>query len=314
MQDIDQELKRYGVKSKIQKEKVMKLLDSIWSKSHEYKIITDITLTPKMAEAWLETVTRNRSLHEKDVEDYEKYMLTGKWRSHNGTTMSFDWTGEFRDGQHRAWAVFNTGVSITIDVAVGVDPDVIRTVDTGRGRTAGDTLMMEEMAVTGQKLKHHEAIGQALKLILSHEKTSIYVKYRYSNDEIQDARLSHPDVIESAEFVCRKDNLIPKSKSIALHYLFSRVKTHKQMADAFWDTLITGIDLQAGSPVLALRRKLIAAKNDKGSALTHTFYLACTIRAWDAYKRGKSLSSVVFTPDSLPSITGKISGKIKKSK
>jgi hypothetical protein len=275
----------------------------------KYYIEAGVKLTPKKAAEWLETVTRNRDISEKVVEHYVKLMQDGKWLGQNGSTMIFDWNGEFRDGQHRAWAVLRSNITITVDVAYNADPDVIRTVDQGNRRSGADTLVMEERSLRGKgaKLKNAQSIASALPIVAAcFLKGDIYHKVKMSNDEIHQWYLDHMEIAESAEKVCKRGNLASSSVCTAIHFVLSRVHSHKQLVDEFFERFIVGDNLASRSPVLALRNKFLTTRNDSRASCSRTFTISCILRAWDAFAAGKELKTIVFTPDSLPQPTKKL--------
>lgn len=271
-----------------------------------YSIETGVILTPAKALKWLETMNFNRPVTQLTVKEYAGYMKNGTWCEKNAETMKFDWNGEFADGQNRAWAVIESGKTIKVDVAYGLDPKSIKSVDQGKLRSYGDTIVMETKR-KGQKVICANNIGRALCFILAYERGNIYERPRpYPNNaEIFKAYEEHPDLIQSAEKVCKRGAGASPSIVTALHYIFSRTVAHKEMADQFFESLRSGANLSPGSPILTLRNKLTAVKNNGQASLSSKFALACIIRAWEAYKRGETLKNIVYNTDSLPQITKK---------
>jgi len=284
--------------------------------SKNYRIETGVNLTPTKATKWLETVKRQRNIRDKVVNDYAKTIREGAWKNHNGQTMVFDSNGEFRDGQHRAWAVVNSGISIKVDVAYDVDPEFIRTIDIGVPRTYGDTLTMEEKEY-GNKVPFPQQIGSALAIIASYENGDLYERHRkLSNDDIYAMYKKHPEIVESAKFVCRHGNLASGSVCTALHYLFTRVLVLREKANVFFDNFITGENLTSKSPILTLRNKFISIRSNSKASLTQKFTISCLIKAWEAYKNGRPLASIIYNPESLPKIKVRrtIKGKFKEKR
>jgi hypothetical protein len=92
-----------------------------------------------MAAKLLSNNTRNRSVRRKNVEFFAKEILSGNWKL-NAETIKVGRDGTLLDGQHRLYAVVETGMSIQCLLATDLDQDVFDTIDTGARRSAGDTL------------------------------------------------------------------------------------------------------------------------------------------------------------------------------
>jgi len=275
-------------------------------KTKKYYINEGIKLTPNLAAQWLEKTLGNRSINQAKVDDYAESMKMGKWHR-NGATMAWDWDGNFRDGHHRCWAVVESNVTIVVDVAYNINPNATRTIDTGLRRTNKDTIVMEERILYKDKdlkIKNAGVIAASLRFIEAHfNGENIYIHIKLKNDKCHQLYRENPEIIDSASFVCRTGVLCSKTICCALHYIFSRVKSDKELVDDFFNRFITGTELEEGSPILALRKKFILTKQDSRAEMSKKFTLACIIRAWEAFKNGKTLKSIIYNPDKLPKIT-----------
>lgn len=268
--------------------------------SQRYRIETDVELTPKKATQWLETVKRNRDVSQHIVEIYSRQMKGGQWKSHNGSTMVFDTNGEFRDGQHRAWAVLMSGTTIKVSVAYNVEPDDVRTIDTGAHRTAADTITMEEKE-GGRKIKHAGQVASALVIVagwLEHQ--DIYHKVHFTNEEVYKMFCKHREIEQSVEMMCIRTNLCSASVCGAVHYILSRVDAHKALVNEFFQKFLTGENLTAKSPVLVLRNRFIQETANSKASMSRSFCISCLLKAWAAYANGIELRSITYDPESLP--------------
>jgi len=273
-----------------------------------------VKITPTKALDLLEKFSNyQRPVKQKTVMRYAEDMKNNKWRSNNGTNIIFDSDGYLRDGQHRLWAVVESGLAIDFDIVRNVHPDDIRTIDIGNKRTGGDTLIME-LKRRGEKISSAGAIASALNIVVAHcEHGNVYKKVYLTNDEQWNAFESHREIVRSASIVCKKDNLASKSICVALHYIFTRIAAHKILADSFFESFISGEGLTAGSPILVLRKKFIDLRKGGKVSAGREFTLSCIIKAWEAFKNNKKITTMTYNQDHLPVIKKQriISGKIK---
>ncbi len=79
--------------------------------------------------------------------------------THQG--FALDLHGCLIDGQHRAQAIIDTGISVTAQVTYGLDPDAFAAIDGGRVRTTGDYVAQ----ATGMAQNNANYYGAALKIL-----------------------------------------------------------------------------------------------------------------------------------------------------
>ena len=99
--------------------------------------IRRMTVDPAQAMLWLEnTNTNNRNVSEKHVARLARDMADGKWMlTHAG--IAFSSNGTLLDGQHRLWAVVESGASVEMHVWFNVDPKSMIAIDCGKIRSCG---------------------------------------------------------------------------------------------------------------------------------------------------------------------------------
>lgn len=99
------------------------------------------TITPKMAEQYLLSNTRNRSLKKQLISQYARDMQMGKWRlTHQG--LAFNCDGTLLDGQHRLRAIVESGATVQMLVTRGVESQAQLVMDDHAKRSAGDALTL----------------------------------------------------------------------------------------------------------------------------------------------------------------------------
>jgi hypothetical protein len=94
---------------------------------------------PDLAARWLEGNTHNRPIHQSRVDHYAAEMKAGRWNlTHQG--IAFDVNGVLRDGQHRLWAIVESGCTIQTLVTFNLAADVIEKIDDVKARTVCDRM------------------------------------------------------------------------------------------------------------------------------------------------------------------------------
>jgi hypothetical protein len=119
-----------------------------------------MTVTPTLAQKWLEGNTHNRSLKQRKVEQYAADMKAGKWRqTHQG--IAFDGENTLIDGQHRLWAVIESDATVVMLVTHGLAIDTQAVIDDHIHRT-----VLDQMQLAGDAESHcgplHVAASNAM--------------------------------------------------------------------------------------------------------------------------------------------------------
>jgi hypothetical protein len=103
--------------------------------------LTVETITAKQAEKYLQFNTSNRPLRKSLVTQYAKDMAAGNWKlTHQGVAFNCD--GTLLDGQHRLSAIVESGATVQMLVARGVDSRNQLVMDDHAKRNAGDALSL----------------------------------------------------------------------------------------------------------------------------------------------------------------------------
>lgn len=95
------------------------------------------TVTPYLAQVFLQNNTANRRVSPKNLEDVIRDILSGEWDL-NGESIKFSREGLLNDAQHRNFGVLLTGENIKSVIVFGLQRASNRTVDKGRKRTGAD--------------------------------------------------------------------------------------------------------------------------------------------------------------------------------
>ncbi len=102
-------------------------------------------VTPEVARIYLEHNKTNRPIDKRLVNYYAKEMVICRWRENYSEPVVFSSEGDLIDGQHRLNAIMQAGVPVRMAVMRGVDPDDIFIINTGKTRSAGDALTMDNV-------------------------------------------------------------------------------------------------------------------------------------------------------------------------
>lgn len=251
-----------------------------------------VKVTPQAAMQWLEQHgnARNRKIKQRRVDRYARLMKLDKWHSSNGETISFGADDTLLNGHHRLWAIVEAGIAVEVTVARGVDPEAFATIDE-HDRTAAEVIFI------GGQHNHHRPIATAIGLIMKYEGGKIN-NVNFSAIEISDYFDNHPD-LETFIAAASHNPIRPFAAAVGAVTYLASVK-YRQRALTFIESLTDGVNLDKGSPILALRTRLLT---HKGEAAIARF--ALVIQAWNAFIEDRPLQRMVmFTGDKFPKIRG----------
>lgn len=120
---------------------------------------TLVNVTPELAVEWLEHNTRNRKLRQSVVDRYAADMKAGRWLV-TGDAIAFDRNGAIVNGQHRLWAVMESGLTVPMLVARDLAPEVVSVLDDHLKRSLTD---VAEIARPGSTVStSHAAVAKML--------------------------------------------------------------------------------------------------------------------------------------------------------
>lgn len=263
--------------------------------------ITVEKVTPAMAAQLLGTMSGNRQLRMRMVNRYAREMIAGKWQL-NGESIKVSHQGKLIDGQHRLNAVIQSGVSVQMVVIRGVDAAAFLTLDTGVSRNyhdattiAGRDWLPEAGSIARWWMKYERGV------------TTTAAKVAPSHQEMDDMIARHPGIPESARFI--KSLRVVQNRCGAgvqgFVHAFASEKYDREMADSFMQDLNDGASLVKGSPIYALRQRLIDYSERKPLA---EHVLAITIKVWNAWMNGETMQTVVWRtggerPEPFPQFT-----------
>lgn len=255
----------------------------------------EVEVTPQIANDWLERCNHlNRPIRWNKVTEYVDAMKGNRWRL-NGQGWSFDSDGVLLDGQHRAWAVVRSGVTIRTLVIRGLSPAVRPTVDEGVKRRFSDDLAMAGVS----NVNVNSALLRKIVIFTRNGGLARVSKEAVGRPEMAATwpQYAH-DVVESAKAANRWYSRWPGNKG-AMMFMYWLLRYHdgsnQQMVDRFFQTICIGSMADEDRILVQLRdklgslgsyageRTLTRKKADQKGAEFDVYFM---IRAWNTWLRG----------------------------
>lgn len=250
--------------------------------------VETLTVTPGQAAEWLLGNVNNRNVRERIVRQYAADMSAGKWRF-NGDAIRFNGDGNLIDGQHRLLACVESGTPFETLIVRGLSDDDKVTLDAGVKRNFADTLKFAgegyplEMAATARACWLYENFPNPARTTYppSHSQMNIWL------EENRNAARAACDCARAI----RRVITMPVA-AISVPYLYGFRAAPEDTAD-FFEKLRTGIDIQDGTAVLALRRylELLRARRSKPPTPVTTAYV---IKALNLYRAGAHVEQLMW--------------------
>lgn len=278
--------------SQSQSKKLGVWLDTLVERAKTKPVSQVVTLTPDLAAVFLERNPANRKIKPSVVEIYAHDIARGAW-VFNGQPIIISDTGELNDGQHRCSAVVEADKPIEVLLIVGIKRDTRTTLDQGRARTAGDFLSMEGATNTNVLAASANFLWQYRNRGAIRQSGSSSA----TKSEVLEIVRDNPGLTKSVAFVQVTAAASVGGPSILAfaHFVFKSTR-HRDDADFFIHSLMSGAGLKNGSPILYARNRLI---NERGR-LKPREKAEILFKAWNAWKRGENITRIVLGDGLLP--------------
>lgn len=253
------------------------------------KVTTEL-VTPKMAQEWLSKNTGNRPISEMNVQHLLAIMERKQWTI-TTDAIGFDVNGTLNNGQHRLHALIKYGKELPFLVCRGLPLLSFNAIDTGKMRNAGDVLGAAGVPASKSKSSIVSLLIQSkdgIKSGLGSSKTK-----KISNQDVLNFYNKNKKDIEEAYIASvsytKKFKAIEARYIGALYYIFAGID--KSYAEKFFESYNSGLGLSLGSPIFALREKLIMDMQST-KKYTSSDKLAWTVLCWNAFHAGRSLKVI----------------------
>lgn len=253
-----------------------------------------IYVDPAMAQRVLGKNTRNRPISELHVQRLMNEMESGRWK-YNGEAIKWSVDDILLDGQHRLTALSrmpNDYPALPFLVVRGLPTDTQDTMDQGRTRSAADQMNIDGLtAGTDGKV-----IAGAIRVYIDWHDGLLFgnrvAEKRVSNTMVIEWAQTHPlELALLKSIVCDKMRRVKARPSLTLAILLTFHLIDGEAAREFSAGLYSGVGLEAGSPILALRERLDRIRT-QGFKSTDRDIIAFFVMAWNAWRSGRSLQKL----------------------
>lgn len=252
----------------------------------EPKITTE-TIGPDEAKEILEHHNkRNRAISPKTVQQYARAMKLGTF-PFVGDPVRFDRDGNLLDGQHRLAAVVMSECPQVFVIVRNLDPDWQKYMDSGRRRSVADQLRIEGMP--------RPTVAASIARFVMHWQAGDLpgLNIKFSTAEVVDFVESSLDRIEAASI--HAQNLYRATRTSqaisGAAYFMAREVADVGLADEYMNLLVSGAGLEATSPILMLRNKLIYMSSG-GKKVERPELAYFYVRAWNGWRRNEELTKL----------------------
>lgn len=236
-------------------------------------------VSPPTAVDWLEKNIRNRDVRQSRVDRYARDMRSGNWMLSNDAIV-FDVNGDLINGQHRLWAVVESGETVPMLVARGYPPEAHMSFDGGQLRNAADVMSL--MGNTDTRLK--QMVYGSIFAIATGKKSLFTPSIAVQMDAIY---------ADDITWFAQKRNRLMGRASVAASIVLAH-HMYPDEIDLFTDKVITGTNLEEGDPALIVRDYLTAMlKGGTGRGLdTPNVMMLKILRAAQLFIQGKHMTKL----------------------
>jgi hypothetical protein len=255
-------------------------------------------ITAETAESLLRRNSRNRKVSLATVKKYYHAMKIGEWKR-TGQPVLINQDGKVEDAQHRLWACYFGKVTfptyIVTDVPVAAD--LFAYIDDNKVRSAADALY------TSGTNGLSSTLAGTIKLAWRYDNMAIAIfgpqpRIRdMTNIEVMEYARNNPDLIAAAHTLgasYKRAARIIDNRPVAAFFAWRVIRHYGiERLDEFMDSLGSGALLTEDSPILALRNRLLTAREEsftKGEDMRAPRRLALLIKAFLMHVQGQKIT------------------------
>lgn len=242
-------------------------------------------IDPETAAQWLHQNKRNRNVRKRLVSTYARDMSAGRWVL-TGEAIKFGTDGVLMDGQHRLLAIVEADATVSMLVLRGLDPESQLAMDGGAKRTAGDQLGLANEALP-------KTLASVALLVITNGGAN---RRTVSSAEIIEVVRKNPSIGTATE-VASALRIAGLPQSILGYVIWRTTRVDPAGSARFFESLASLQGLPAGSPILALHRRLVTMSGEK-RARSHLYrqeLVCCVFHAWNAWQRGEQRQMIKFS-------------------
>jgi hypothetical protein len=244
--------------------------------------ITEITVTPENVDDHIDKCKSNRARSKKHVNTWKRAIRKGHFR--DGGLIFSDEKGFYDDGQHRLWAVKETGHTAVFYVVSGMSREMLNMmVDAGKKRSNQDRLK----AIPG--VKYATLVCPAIEEILDITEDWKRTTLMLLPDEVLHFYHDNKKELTALAEAYWKFQDIPPKLLIALQFVFTRINELK--SDEFFAAVTHRNLLQPGHPLFAFYEMLASEKvvNTESPGRRAKYIRNGLLIAWNAHLKGQTL-------------------------
>ena len=251
-----------------------------------------VQVTPALARQWLRDFNDgNRKIQPTQVDTIARDIKAGNWMV-NAQPICFTedpfaegaLKGNTRllNGQHRLAGCIEADEPIEVPIASGIDSTAFATYDTHAKKTVystGGGAQADQRVLAGAA-RFQWRVDNGLK---PNDRT------QPSSSEIKATMDKHPGLGDYFAESRKKAVAEYGSSGVMTFLLYHTHRENEQLADEFFQDLVTGEHLTRDNPVLTLRERIKRTRNLEGDERgSRREVLTLLMQAWDAYKRWKA--------------------------
>lgn len=259
---------------------------------------------PDLAAKMLEQNQHNRNISERKVKEYARDMKEGRWME-NSSSIAIDPNGNLFNGQHRLWAIIESGKTFRFHVITEHLPRemVWGTLDINMGRTLKQKLAM---AFMDKGVKYDpNLIGGMARLVWFYDNCPLDINWtsgpKYTATMMEDFSISICDNDYTALAAATSPAVgsifrAGKTWWAGAIYVIARDTKYPELVEEFINGVIQGAGLDLGDPRLTFRNYL--SRNEAPHTLRdQRAIFGITLKAWNKFVRREKSTVLAFRVD-----------------
>lgn len=265
-------------------------------------------VTPSIAKKILDKHNgQNRTINSDHLSSLVRDIKRGHWIDDTGTMISFGTHGQLIDGQHRLSAIVKSGEALKLSFKFGLDAAAQRVIDTGRKRTFSDYIAMTEGLDAKYKTERASVTRLLYGFLHDQERPHIYTNNnKPTQSDLYDVAVEFGEDITEGVQTVLGPGLVQKvviGSYAAFVYVLAKHSDYSEYADEFFQLLGTGANLEADSPIIVVRNRLMTRYEFRDQK-TKDRTIGLLIKAWNMWINGDTASVKMHNPEALVRMVG----------
>lgn len=258
------------------------------------------SVTPARAQQLIEGQRNNRKPSARVINAYCQDMKDDAWNE-SLLPIFVDEQGRMFDGQHRMFAVKRANVTLKFAFVVQDYDKAMMVLDNGRKRSFHDILSIKGIPLYSQiatAVRQYSLLGQYQGLVGTKHIDEPTTSQRWEVYKSISPKLWH----EAGLYVFRQDirNMKLNSSFSACFVAFSLID--RKLAKTFAESVASGENLSADSPIFALRKTATKLAMDETRKYSVRTKLMLVVKTWNAWIEGSSIKKFNLAGSDFPKI------------